>query len=189
MIKIANSKLSKLPSKIRKKVSFRKIETNELSSKINERFDAAIILGGVISHYLNLESYLKNIQGVLSEKNAIIIQVPNYEHILEDERRFSSFDFIKPSPKSAVESALLTFYDFRDDGLINLNTVEFEFIGKTWGTRGVATTVLKPYTKKGLMVELKKLKYSNIDSERDRSHAIFNPDEDKSGLFIVAKNY
>ncbi len=187
MIAIANNKLESLPEKLRKKVSFRKVGTDELADKLNEKFDAAIILGGVISHYFDLAKYLKGIQSVLNSTNTIIIQVPNYEHILEEKNRFSSLSFIKPSPKSQEESALLSFFDFRDDGLINLNTAEFEFIGKTWETRGVATTVLKPYTKRQLILVLKKLNYTKIESARDRSHAMFNPDEEKSGLFIVAK--
>ncbi len=188
MIKIASGKTEGLPQKVKNKLSFRKIKAEELDKKVSEEFDAAIIMGGVIAHSFDLPAYLEKVHSVLNpEKNTIIIQVPSYAIILEEKRRFNSLEFVKPLAQKMKELAFLTFYDFRDDGFVNLNAVELEKVKDKWAHRGVATTVLAPFTRKKILAELKKLGYRRIEVFRDRSHAVFNPPEEKSGIFIVAK--
>lgn len=188
MIDVANSKKETLPQKLKEKLNFIKLDRADLPKSSFKGFDAALILGGVISHSTNLDRDLNAICSSLNpDKNLIIIQMPDYELILKKRDRFSSLTFFKRSASARGESAFIIFYDFRNDGLINLNNVILESDGKKWKPKGIGTAVLNPITKKQLNSILEKKGYK-VRVLQHKSLSVFNPKLSREIFIIGTKN-
>lgn len=186
MIAVANRKKDQLPQAIQERIEFVKLSRASLPKSAHKDFDAAVIMGGVISHSLNLEKDIDAICSSLKHgKSTIIVQLPDYEAILKKQDRFSSLTFFRSQLKQKDQHGFLVFYDFRDDLLINLNIVVLDFNGRQWQGRGVATTVLNPITQKQLQEVLEKNGYT-VKVVPHESLSVFDP-KLSTGIFVVAE--
>ncbi len=186
MIAIANRKRDALPQKTRKNVTFVKTSMGELPKASFSDYDAAIFMGGVIAHSMNIERDMGAVCSLLNEKkNIIIVQIPDYETIFKKKIRFGGMHFAQSPFGKQVEHALSMFYDFRSDGLVNLNVMVVDSNGKNLHTRGIGRTILNPFTKQQLRKLFKKKGYPKIEVVKERTVSVFEQESTK-GIFVVA---
>lgn len=186
MIAIANKKRDTLPQKVKKNVTFMKTKMEELSTASFSDFDAVIFMGGVITHSMKIERDIDAVRSLLNKKkNMVIVQIPDYETLRKKNIRFSGLHFAQSTFGKQVEHVLSMFYDFRNDGLVNLNVVVIDSDGKNLHTRGIGRTVLTPFTKQQLRTLFKKKGFKRIDILKEKKSSVFEPESSK-GIFLIA---
>lgn len=121
-------------------------------------FQAAIFMGGSLAHNQNYKDVLNKTAKALPQKSVIVIQLPNFERILSEQKRLAYNDFIQHSGKT--EHAFFEFYDKPVQNRILKTFSIFDFDGKAWSFYGLRSSSLAYITKKDIGLVLKKLGYS-----------------------------
>lgn len=185
MLNNAINKWSKQDEKAKNNAELLHLSINNLPSLKGRQFDAAICLGNMLPNVIDFEKELISLKRVLSKKAALIIQIKNFDYLLQQKERFISLDFSFSENERDWEReyAFLRYYDFRPDGLLNFNVETLVYDGRYWRSYGVETTRQKLILKKDLIRLLAKIGFSKLQFFGNFKGEKFNKDE--SPLLIV----
>lgn len=165
MIDIANAKIKKLPPKDKNKFKTMLTDFKNFDVKINEKFDAAICMGNSLPYIpVELSSLLPQVGKVLRKKNAVIIlQVLNFEKILEKKDRLLSFIIKESKDDNLHEHLFIEFFDIGKNKYELLHhVIVFDNDGKNWIFKGITTIPIYYYKKDYIEKELKKAGFVDI---------------------------
>lgn len=188
MLANAIEKLAKQKETVRKNIEFLPIPLSDLESLGERRFDAVFCIGNMLPNVLDYEKELPVLKKILSPKATLIIQIKNFDRLMEEKERFINlnFSFSESGDEWEKEYAFLRFYDFRRDGLLDINIETLVSDGKAWRSYGIETNVQKPILKRNLTRLLKTLGFSKIKLLGNYKGEMY--DRDKSPFLIAVCN-
>jgi CBS domain-containing protein/ubiquinone/menaquinone biosynthesis C-methylase UbiE len=163
MIKISNKKKEKLIESVKKRVEFKLTDFNDFTSIINNKFDAAISMGGALPYIPgDAELLFKNVASVLRENGIIVLQILNFDKIIKEKGRLLSFRIQKDSEDSKKEHLFLEFFERSLNSCIFHNIIIFESDGKNWTFKGTTSVEVCHNSQKKIEIALKKAGFSKI---------------------------
>lgn len=188
MLANATEKLAKQKENVRKNIEFIPIPLSDIESLGERSFDVVFCIGNMLPNILNYEKELPLLKKVLNPKATLIIQIKNFDQLMEEKERFISLNFSygESGDEWEKEFAFLRFYDFRRDGLLNINIETLVSDGRAWRSYGIETNVQKPILKRNLTHSLKTLGFSKIQLLGNFQGEAY--DKDKSPLLIAICN-
>lgn len=157
MIKAANSKKSRLPSDLQKRVRFKLTDFTNIDKIFpRESFDSAICLGGNLAYLpADTEKILQSVYKVLRKDGVLILQLLNLERIIEEKGRFYYFKINKEPEKSGKEELFVESFDKKDENTLRHNIINFTSDQDKWVYTGLNSVDVK-YLKNNKIVPLVK---------------------------------
>lgn len=198
MIKISNEKKTKLPKNIRKRLNFALTDYVNINSLTKDKFDALICMGNSLPYIpINPSGLFKNLSKVMSDKSIAIIQLLNFEKILNSKNRLLNFGIHKASDKGDREQLSIEFFDNKDESSLLHNTIIFDYDGINWIYKGITTIKVQNIRKENLESAFKKAGFENISFSGNNGEyqgdygklsfeSAFNPSE-SDWLNVIAK--
>jgi CBS domain-containing protein/SAM-dependent methyltransferase len=164
MIKISNEKKAKLPSEIRKRISFAIADYADVSSLGKDKFDALICMDNHLPYNpIDLSVLFSNLSKMMLDKSIAVINLLNFEKILNSKNRLLNFSINKITDgDNKREQLFVEFFDRKDESGLLHNTIIFEYDGINWIYKGITTIEIKNIKKKDLAYALKKVGFKNI---------------------------
>lgn len=164
MIQMSNDKKKKLPEKFRKNVNFMLTDYTDFSTKLSEKYDAAICMGNSLPYIpVSVDILFNQISKSLREKNGVVIlQVLNFEKILKSKNRLISFTIHESKEGGAKEHLLMEFFDKPKGKTIMHHVVIFDFDGKNWIYKGTTSISVQDLRKDEIVAALKKNGFKKI---------------------------
>ncbi len=165
MIDIADTKRRKLQEKDKKRFKTMLTDFTDFAPKIHEKYDASICMGNSLSYIpVDLPQLFSQTAKVLRKKNGVIIlQVLNFEKILEKKDRMLSFIIQKAKEGTSHEHLFIEFFDIVKDKYELLHhVIIFDNDGKNWIFKGITTIPIYYYKKNYIEQELKKAGFTDI---------------------------
>lgn len=165
MIKISEMKRKKLSPDMQKRINFVSSDLLNLKINLEEKFDAAIIMGNSLPYIpVKPEVLFKSISSVLREKEGILVlQLLNFEKILKQKNRLLSFKIEKATEGSLKEHIFIEFFDKKDSDSLLHHVIIFDSDGKNWIYKGITTVTIKYLDKKIVETCLKNAKFKKIN--------------------------
>lgn len=190
MLTKALEKSEKQKETVRQNSEFLCLPLDKIALLKGRQFDAAICLGNMLSFLLNYERELLSLKKVLKPKATLIIQIRNFDRILEEKERLINlnFGFGESSEGWEKEYAFLRFYDFRPDGLLNFNVETLANDGRIWQSYGVETNIQRPILKENLKRFLIKLGFSKIKFFGDFKGSPYHKDKSRFLIAVSSRN-
>jgi 2-polyprenyl-3-methyl-5-hydroxy-6-metoxy-1,4-benzoquinol methylase len=131
----------------------------ELDRTVDTRHDAVFCLGNSLSHLLtpaDLDKSLRSFAAVLRPGGKLILQLLNYERILETRERVQSV-------KQTADTTFVRFYDYEGE-LIRFNVLKLEKKASGTLTHSLHSTLLRPIQRSHLVAALRGAGYSEIET-------------------------
>lgn len=165
MLEIAENKKKKLPQRVKERLRFMKSDFTDVTSQLNEKFDAVMSMGNAFPYLpVDYDTLLSGLKGVFRDKNGILIlQLLNFEKILSQKNRLLSFIIQKCILHEEREHLFMEFFDKgkKDETLFH-HLVLFDFDGKNWVYKGFTTVAINYMKYKEIERLLKKHGFKNI---------------------------
>lgn len=162
MLKVAKEKFEELPEKVKKNITFLRLTTKDIPKLGKARFDGIICMGNAVANFVNLEQEISGINKVFTPRATLIFHLRNFENLLKTKQRFLSLNFSQGEDEREKEYAFLRFYDYRSDGLLDMNLETLSFDGHRWRSYGVERTPQYPYFRRDLKRVLGKIGFKKI---------------------------
>lgn len=163
MIKMSDEKRAKLPLSVRKNVSFILTDYTDFVKKIDEKLDAAIIMGNSLPYIpVSLPVLFGQISQLLKDKNAVVIlQILNFEKILKSKNRLISF-IIQKGEGADKEHLFMEFFDQPKGKTMMHHVVIFDYDGQNWRYKGITSIPVFDIRRKDVEGVLKKFGFKKI---------------------------
>jgi SAM-dependent methyltransferase len=103
--------------------------------------DLVLCLGNTLPHLLDRADLVRaflGIAGLLAPSGLAVVQMLNYDRILDRQERIVSVD-------RAADAAFVRFYDFLDSGLLRFNLLRVTWEGDTGRPEPLISVLLHPY--------------------------------------------
>jgi len=164
MIDMSNKKRDKLSSEVKKSVDFMLTDFKDFPEKLNGKYDAAICMGGSLPYFpVSPDELLRNVTKSLRDKNAfLVLQVLNFEKILNSKRRLLDFKIQKSKDGLHTEHLFIEFFEKKDKKTLHHHVIVFDCDGINWIYKGITTIDITYVTKDDLENALKKAGFKNI---------------------------
>ncbi|MEK7517421.1 MAG: CBS domain-containing protein [Patescibacteria group bacterium] len=163
MIYESSQKIKTLSDTVRQRVNFVHTEYKNLNQVLSGvGFDAAIFMGGALTHILDPLQALKEVNKVMNKKAVIVCQMPNYEKILKSYKRLYDFAVRKSPYPEEREQLFLRFYDPKEEGFLTLNICVFSRGKKKWVFKGMNSLPIVQHDKESTTSLFKKISFSNL---------------------------
>jgi SAM-dependent methyltransferase len=162
-------------------VQFIQAPLQNLTPKINKKFDAIFCLGNSLPHILDrneLMSIFQTFKQLLNENGILALQLLNYEKILKDRNRIIAIHREK-------KNEYIRFYDFLN-GEVSFNILKIWWQDKVPLYQLISTS-LNPYIKSDLELILENCHYKNLEYFGTMDFYPFDPLKSPN-LIVVAKN-
>ena len=160
---------------VENRVSFIQSSFKEIPKRVNKTVDAVFCLGNSLAHCVTREELiaaLKAFHRVCNEGGLIVVQLLNYNKILNEKERIVAINY-------NLNKEYIRFYDFIDP-LLNFNILK---IDRDEGTHALQTTTLFPYT---LVDIVRELEFCGCRIEKKYGSLNFEEfDENKSANLII----
>ena len=163
MIHEASERIKSLSNEVRQRVKLTHTEYKNLNQVLSGVvFDAGIFMGGALAHISDPLQTLKEVNKVLGKKALYVCQIPNYEKVINVNKRLFSFSIKKSSNSEERELAVLRFYDPKENGLLTQNLSIFVRGESKWVFRGMKSMAIVDLDKKKIISLFKKISFSNF---------------------------
>lgn len=175
MLKIAKENVEKEKAK----VTFHNQAIDSISEDFDNQFDLLVSLGNTFGN-IGKGQLIKSLQRckqILKPKGILLIQVLNYEKILNEKKRIVNIT-------KGVDKYFIRFYDFIGDE-INFNIIIFNK-EKPSEHKFISTKVF-PHTQDDFNSVLKKLEFSKVECFSNFDQTIFNNQESKDLVVLATK--
>lgn len=187
MIDIAKEKLAAQSKTLSSRLEFILASMGEIRVKIAKKFDAAICLGNVLPHSLNLTADLADISGSVKPGGLIIFQMRNYDKIIKNGSRFLDMDFRPRDELIVKELAFVRFIDRRPDGYLNFNILTLAREDKGWKSWGVESALQFPLTQALLSENLQNSGFTKLKFFGGFDNSPFRSDKSPELVVIAIK--
>ncbi len=139
MINLCNRKREKLSAKNKKLLKFLLTDYKNFSS-INEKYDAVISVGNGLAYIPESPNrVLSSIAKKMSDKSIIILQVLNFEKILENKGRLLRFEITGSKKEQEKKDLYIEFFEKKDSKTLIHNLIFFANDGKNWLYKGITS--------------------------------------------------
>lgn len=164
MVTLSKEKKNKLPEDINKNIQFVLTDFKDLTSKVSEKFDAAISMGNALPYVpVPLVQLFKGLVQVLRDKNGVVIlQLMNFEKILKRKDRMLSFKIQKSNKNSVKEHLFIEFFDKKSKEWLMHNVIIFDSDGENWLYKGKTTIPIRYFRKNDIERILKKAGFKKM---------------------------
>lgn len=167
MIQMCNKKKEKLPVYLRNKIEFMLTDFANLDRKIKYVYDAAISMGNGLAYIpATPQKLFKGLSPLLKKNGVLILQLLNFEKILNTRDRLLSFriqDAQQTRRKEQIKEHLFVeFLDKKRGDLFRHITIVFDSDGKDWIYGGKTTGSVRYLSRSSLKKTLKKAGFSKI---------------------------
>lgn len=163
MIKVSNDKLAKLSPEIRERTKFMLTDFTDLDKRFQEKFDAAVCMGNSLPYFpVSLDQIISGVHSGLKKNGLFIIQLLNFEKILNKRERLLSFQIEKCTERHEQEHLFMEFFDFVNKDSLTHHVVVFDSDRKNWIYKGITSIEIKHITKEDLEKRLKKNGFHDI---------------------------
>src|SRR3989338_1650555 len=163
MIDEASARIKNLSSEVRQRIRLIHTEYKNLNQVLlGEVFDAGIFMGGALAHISDPLQTLKEVNKVMSKKAVYVCQVPNYEKVINLNKRLFSFSIKKSSNSEERELAVLRFYDPKEKGFLTQNLSIFAKGENKWVFRGMNSMAVVDLDKQSITSLFKKIGFPKM---------------------------
>ncbi len=163
MIYEASEKINSLSNEARQRIKLIHTEYKNLKQVLSGVvFDAGMFMGGALAHISDPLQALKEVNKVMGKKAVYVCQVPNYEKVINVNKRLFSFAIKKSSNSEERELAILRFYDPKEDGFLTQNLSIFAKRENKWVFRGMKSMAVVNLDKQSITSLFKKISFSNL---------------------------
>lgn len=164
MIEMSEKKRNDLPKKIKDNVSFLLTDYSDFSSKINNKYDAAICMGNSLPYIpVSLQTLFDQISKSLKDKNAVIVlQLLNFEKILKLKNRLLSFIIQKSREGDRKEHLYIEFFDKQKGNILTHHVIIFDSDSQNWIYKGTTSVPIHDIRRETLKKILQKAGFKKI---------------------------
>lgn len=163
MLKVAKEKFEELPEKVKKNITLSNLALRDITKLGKDKFDGAICMGNAVANFINLEEDISKINKVLASRATLVFHLRNFENLLREKQRYLSLNFSPGEDEREKEYAFLRFYDYRNDGLLDLNLETLSFDGRRWRSYGTERTLQYPFKRNDFKRILGKIGFKKIN--------------------------
>lgn len=168
MHKVAQKKRLELSKAAQERVAFFHGDSyKDLLAEHEEKYDAVVLLGNVLSHMPNnYEQVLNSVYASLKKGGYVILEMTNYEKVLGINNRLRTFSISPSKLSNSKEYAFTEFYDPPRErgGNCTLSMSVMEHNGRRWRSTGVNSTPLAYLTDDRVRKLLKERGFTSIKS-------------------------
>ncbi|MEK7573757.1 MAG: CBS domain-containing protein [Patescibacteria group bacterium] len=165
MIKEANKRKKSLAQGPLERLKFLDGSLEEMENRFSNPFDAAIMIGNTLSHNPHdVQNLLKEVTANIKNKGVLILQITNFDKVIEANNRLLSFSFAVPKGENK-EHAFLQFYDkpnLKEKTILKTFAILTNDSGKRWKFSGVRNSLMAYNSKDSIRKILEKLGYKKI---------------------------
>lgn len=161
MIKMSIDKIRNSSENIKKNVKFLLTNFDDFDSKIKQKYDIAICMGGSLPYIpLPISKLMKNVKNVLREKNPLIIlQILNFDKILNSGDNLLDF---KIQELRGEKHLFIEFFEKLNAKKLLHHVILFDHDGINWIYKGITTIDIYNYSLKDIKNALKKAGFKKI---------------------------
>jgi len=162
MIKMANDKKIKLTSEEQKNIEFMLTDFTNLSKQVKEKYDAAICMGNALPYIpAPLDILFRGVGESLRKDGVLLLQILNFEKILEAKRRLLDFK-IRKDPITQRRNLFIEFYDPDTENSLMHHVIIFENDSVNWVYKGITSLPIKYITQYDIQFTLEKAGFKDI---------------------------
>lgn len=164
-------------------IRFQQSSFQELSLKIQEKFDAVFCMGNSLPHLLTDEEIvesLENFFALLNEGGILVIQNLNYDRIMRARERILNV-------KQSNGKIFVRFYDFSENR-VRFNILMLEENGDGFSHKLISTD-LRPLYKGELFKWLRRAGFCNLRSMGSLALEKFSPSQSRDLLIMAEKRH
>jgi glycine/sarcosine N-methyltransferase len=162
------------------KVMFHNLSIDSISKDFNDQFDLVVSLGNTFANF-GKEQLVKSLQRckqILKPQGILLIQILNYEKILNDKERIVNIT-------EGVDKYFIRFYDFIGTEFI-FNILIFN--KEKPSEHKLISTKLYPHTQDDFITALKRVEFSEVELFSDLELTIFNKEMSKDLILLAIRN-
>ncbi|MEK7558867.1 MAG: CBS domain-containing protein [Patescibacteria group bacterium] len=165
MIREANRRKQSLAQGPLERLKFLNGSLEDMKNRFSQPFDGAIIMGNALAHNPhNISDLLKAVTDNLKDKGVLVLQITNFDKVIEANNRLLSFSFAVPKGENK-EHAFLQFYDkpnLKEKTILKTFAILTNDSGKRWKFSGVRNSLMGYNNKDSIRKILEKLGYKKI---------------------------